>query len=233
MNVNRNVLSGVSDILIVRRVFATCVFVCLAAVPGRAQSPQEAAIARQRAAIEKQKEALAGASGSLTNQRASIEKQKVSVARQPASKWEPTTAPAFDSSPVASADCAPMEESQLGPIVSRAAEQNSIMPALLRAVISQESGAKPCAVSRAGAQGLMQLMPDTAAGFNVGNPFDPQENVFAGSKFLRLLLDKYNGDVPMALGAYNAGPARVDAAGGIPAIRETQNYVNSIMRKIQ
>ncbi|MGC4051656.1 MAG: lytic transglycosylase domain-containing protein [Paludibaculum sp.] len=206
---------------------------CLAVTSARAQSPQEAAIARQRAAIEKQKEALAGASGSLTHQKASIEKQKASVARQPVSNWEPSVAPSFDSSAVSGTDCAPMEESQLGPIVAKAAEQHSIMPALLRAVISQESGAKPCAVSAAGAQGLMQLMPDTAAGFNVGNPFDPQENVSAGSKFLRLLLDKYNGDVPMALGAYNAGPGRVDAAGGIPPIRETQNYVNSIMRKIQ
>lgn len=107
------------------------------------------------------------------------------------------------------------------------------MPALLRAVIGQESGFRPCAVSRAGAQGLMQLMPGTAAGLNVSNPFDPQENVFAGSKFLRLLLDRYNGDLPKALGAYNAGPARVDAVGGIPPIAETQNYVNSIMRKIQ
>ncbi|WP_323745242.1 lytic transglycosylase domain-containing protein [Paludibaculum fermentans] len=216
-----------------RRVLATFAYVCLAAAVGHAQSPQEAAIARQRAAIEKQKEALAGTSGALTNQKQSVEKQKTSIAKQPASKWEPVTAPPPDSSPVASLDCAPMEESQLGPIVSKAAEQNSIMPALLRAVISQESGSKPCAVSSAGAQGLMQLMPDTAAGFNVGNPFDPQENVFAGSKFLRVLLDKYKGDVPMALGAYNAGPARVDAAGGIPPIRETQNYVNSIMRKIQ
>ncbi|MGJ5820770.1 lytic transglycosylase domain-containing protein [Paludibaculum fermentans] len=233
MNVNRNVLAAVADILDVRRLLATCAFVCLAAVPGCAQSAQEAAIARQRAAIEKQKDALSGTSGALTNQRTSVEKQKASVAKQPAGKWEPTTAPSPDSSPVASTDCAPMEESQLGPIVTKAAEQNSIMPALLRAVISQESGYKPCAVSSAGAQGLMQLMPDTAAGLNVGNPFDPQENVFAGSKFLRVLLDKYKGDVPMALGAYNAGPARVDAAGGIPPIRETQNYVNSIMRKIQ
>lgn len=208
-------------------------FVCAATAAAQTLSPQEAAIARQRAAIEKQKAALAAPTGSLEKQRLSVEKQKTSVARQPATKWEPPSLPVAGDGPSASLDCQPLPEQQLGPIVEKAAQENSILPELLRAVIGQESGYRPCAVSSAGAQGLMQLMPGTAAGLNVSNPFDPEENVSAGSKFLRLLLDRYNGDLPKALGAYNAGPARVDAFGGIPPIPETQNYVQSIMRRIQ
>lgn len=233
MNVNRNDCKESADTTDVRRILVTSALACLLETAIWPQSPQEAAIARQRAAVEKQKEALAAASGPLASQKASVEKQKASVTKQPALKWESPPAPTQAGTPTARNDCAPMGEGELDPIVARAAEQNAILPALLRAVISQESAFKPCAVSRAGAQGLMQLMPDTAAGLNVGNPFDPQENVFAGSKFLRLLIDRYNGDLPMALGAYNAGPARVDAAGGIPPIRETQDYVTSIMRRIQ
>jgi len=87
-------------------------------------------------------------------------------------------------------------------------------------------------VSKKGALGLMQLMPATVVGLNVEDPFDPKENVDAGARFLKQLLQRYGGDVALALGAYNAGPARVDAAGDVPAIPETMDYVNDILTQI-
>jgi soluble lytic murein transglycosylase-like protein len=81
--------------------------------------------------------------------------------------------------------------------------------------------------------GLMQLMPGTAAGLGVDDPFDPEENIAAGSRFLRQMLDRFGGDVGMALGAYNAGPGRVEAAGGIPQIPETKAYVEGILGRLR
>ncbi len=78
----------------------------------------------------------------------------------------------------------------------------------------------------------MQLMPATVAGLDVEDPFDPKENVDAGAKLLKQLLVRYGGDVALALGAYNAGPSRVDESGGVPAIRETVDYVNRILARI-
>ena len=78
----------------------------------------------------------------------------------------------------------------------------------------------------------MQLMPDTAKQLEVRNPFDPRENLTAGSRFLKYLLDRYDGDIASALGAYNAGPARVDKAGGVPSITETRRYVSDIMSRL-
>src|SRR5262249_2885260 len=100
------------------------------------------------------------------------------------------------------------------------------------AVIDEESAARPCAVSYQGAEGLMQLMPATAEQFDVTDPFDPRQNIAAGTKFLKFLLNKYGNDVGLALGAYNAGPSRVDQEGGIPPIPETINYVGDILRKL-
>ena len=128
--------------------------------------------------------------------------------------------------------CPPISEVALAPIVDRAARAEKLDPKLLRSVIQQESGFRPCAVSNHGAQGLMQLMPATAAELGVADSFDPVENVTAGSKYLRQLLDRYGGDLLRALGAYNAGPTTVDEAGGIPAIPETQDYVSSIFSRL-
>jgi soluble lytic murein transglycosylase-like protein len=114
------------------------------------------------------------------------------------------------------------------PPLADAANREHLQPELLRGVVQQESGFRPCAVSPKGAMGLMQLMPGTAAQLGVKNPFDPKENVDAGARFLKQLLDIYN-DLPMALGAYNAGPGRVNEAGGVPAIPETLNYIQRIM----
>ena len=114
-----------------------------------------------------------------------------------------------------------------------AEEFNELPSGLLGAVASQESGLYPCAVSKAGATGLMQLMPATAAQFGVGNPFDPWQSLQGGGQFLKQLLQKYDGDLKLALGAYNAGPSRVDFYGGIPPFTETQSYVESVMSRMK
>jgi len=108
-----------------------------------------------------------------------------------------------------------------------------VSPDLLRTVMKEESGFRPCAVSGKGAMGLMQLMGATADELGVGNAFDPRENVTAGAKFLRQLIDLYNGDLTLALSAYNAGPGRVDPSLGIPEIPETMDYVHRILSAVQ
>ena len=102
-------------------------------------------------------------------------------------------------------------------------------PELIDAVIRQESGYDPYAVSHKGAKGLMQLMPATAKRFGVKDVFDPAENVQGGVKYLRQLLDRYDGDRRLALAAYNAGEGAVDRFGGVPPYRETQDYVDRIV----
>jgi soluble lytic murein transglycosylase-like protein len=124
-------------------------------------------------------------------------------------------------------------EDQIGPIVNEVSEREGLTPNLLRAVIEQESAYLPCAISSKGAQGLMQLMPGTAADLGVEDPFDARQNVDGGARFLRQLLDRYGGNVVLALAAYNAGPARVDSAGGIPPIPETMGYVSGILDKLR
>jgi soluble lytic murein transglycosylase-like protein len=128
-------------------------------------------------------------------------------------------------------DCEPLPAAQLDSLIEGAAKQQDLQPELLRSMVNQESGARPCAVSPKGAMGLMQLMPATAAQLGVKDPFDPQENLNAGAWFVKQLLTTYN-DLPLALGAYNAGPARVNAIEGIPAIPETQNYVQKILSSL-
>jgi soluble lytic murein transglycosylase-like protein len=112
--------------------------------------------------------------------------------------------------------------------VSRFAEEYNIDEELIRAVIQVESGWRADAVSSKGARGLMQLMPRTAAMLGVEDAFDPEQNIEGGVKYLAQLTDKYEGDVEMALAAYNAGPSRVDAAGGSP-YPGTSRYVNNVM----
>jgi hypothetical protein len=102
-------------------------------------------------------------------------------------------------------------------------------PALVRAVMRHESGFNPGAVSPKGAQGLMQLMPGTAALMGVSNPFDPEQNVAGGVGYLRRCLDRFNYNVPLAVAAYNAGPERVANCGTIPPIPETQDFVHNVM----
>lgn len=127
------------------------------------------------------------------------------------------------------AECDAMPPPEAGTLVDTASKEQSVDARLLRALIEQESGFRPCAVSPKGAQGLMQLMPATVETLKVDDPFDPKQNIQAGAKFLKQLLDKYGGDVAKALAAYNAGPNTDNAADKIP---ETKAYVDAILKKI-
>lgn len=122
-----------------------------------------------------------------------------------------------------------MTPAVLQPIINQAAERYGIRPELLEALVQQESGFNPNAVSKAGAQGLTQLMPGTAAGLGVSDPFDPEQNVMGGAHYLRIQLDRFNNDESLALAAYNAGPGAVQRYNGVPPYTETRNYVNSVL----
>ncbi len=135
-------------------------------------------------------------------------------------------------SPALEADCDALADSTVKPLIEGAARQQNVDAKLLRAVMEQESGFRPCAISSRGAQGLMQLMPGTAERFHVTDPFDPKQNIDAGAKYLKQLLDQYKGDTSLALAAYNAGPASTDTSSGIPDIPETKAYVDAILRRI-
>ncbi len=126
-----------------------------------------------------------------------------------------------------------MPASQLQNIVSTYARANSVDPKLVASVIDAESHGDPSAVSRVGAQGLMQLMPGTASMYGVANPFDPYMNVDGGTRYLRDLLKRYKGNVRLAVAAYNAGPGAVDAAHGIPPFAETRAYVDRVVSGIR
>jgi soluble lytic murein transglycosylase-like protein len=115
--------------------------------------------------------------------------------------------------------------------INAAASANGIDPALLKGLVSQESGFNPNARSGAGAVGLTQLMPGTAAALGVTNPLDPAQSLQGGAKYLREQLDRFGGDEKLALAAYNAGPGAVQKYGGVPPYAETQNYVTSVMSK--
>jgi soluble lytic murein transglycosylase len=115
--------------------------------------------------------------------------------------------------------------------VHKAASKYMIEPELIHAVIKTESNGNSLAVSRKGAIGLMQLMPSTASDMNVTNPFDPEENIEGGTRYLRFLLEKFNGDLTLALAAYNAGPATVEKYGCVPPISETREYVKRVFSR--
>src|SRR5450432_3316547 len=178
-------------------------------------NPMQEAIAKQRAA-------------------AAVQRESVRKQFEMAEQWRAATPPALDppAMEAAPADCDPIAEAELAPMIDTAAKGHEIQPKLLRAVMEQESGLRPCAVSPKGAQGLMQLMPDTAGQLGVEDPFDPKQNIEGGARFLKQLLDKYKGDLPLALGAYNAGPSTVDQTGKVPDIPETRDYVAAILKKM-
>jgi soluble lytic murein transglycosylase-like protein len=112
--------------------------------------------------------------------------------------------------------------------IEEAAARHNVDPNLVRAVVKVESNFNPNAVSRKGAMGLMQLMPSTAKQLNVKNPFDPEQNVDAGVRHLKRLLESYGGDIRLTLAAYNAGAGAVARNSGVPHYAETQNYVRRI-----
>jgi hypothetical protein len=195
-----------------RKMRSVLFFGALACGVARAQQPDS--IAKQRAAVLKQVEAVMG---------------------KPATPAAPFFTVPWVDTPASSAlppPCDPMPAADLDKLVEQNSEQQGVKAELIRAVIAQESGARPCAVSPKGAQGIMQLMPATSEQFGVKDPFDPKQNVEAGTKLLKQLLTKYNSDVKLALAAYNAGEGRVDKDGGVPQIPETQNYVTDIQAKL-
>jgi hypothetical protein len=118
-------------------------------------------------------------------------------------------------------------------IIQEAAALYHVDPALIRSIMHAESAFDASAVSRAGAMGLMQLMPDVADAFGVEHPFDPRENIMAGARLLRELLDQYRGNLRLAIASYNAGPAAIANYGGkVPPFRETQGYVKKVTNLI-
>lgn len=122
----------------------------------------------------------------------------------------------------------PLADESLSSLITNAAKKYQVDPKLVSAVAEVESGGRQEATSAAGAVGVMQLMPDTAASLGV-NPYDKRENIEGGAKYLKEMLDLFGGDVKKAVAAYNAGPAAVKNYGGVPPYKETQNYVNKVL----
>ncbi|MGE5236467.1 MAG: lytic transglycosylase domain-containing protein [Acidobacteriota bacterium] len=122
-----------------------------------------------------------------------------------------------------------LRRDELWPRVQETAKSFGVDPTLVDLVIRMESGYNPSAVSPKGAQGVMQLMPDTASLYGVRNTFDPEQNIRGGVRYLKDLLERFGSNVTYALAAYNAGPEAVERHGGIPPYRETRNYVQSIL----
>jgi soluble lytic murein transglycosylase-like protein len=169
---------------------------------------------------------------SLDQQRASVQKQARSAGAV-MTPWTPSTgAPLERQSIMFQPFCEPIAQPELSMMIDSAADKGGVEPSLIREVARQESAFRPCAVSPKGAQGLMQLMPSTQDLFQVIDPFNPIASLDAGAKLLKQLLERYHGDLSLALSAYNAGAGTVDRAGGIPQIPETQNYVANILGRL-
>jgi len=124
-------------------------------------------------------------------------------------------------------------KSDFNEIIEYAAKKYNISSSIIKAVIKAESNFNPTVVSSAGAQGLMQLMPGTARALGVNDSFDPKQNIEGGVRYLRDMLEKFGGNLELALAAYNAGPGNVTKYGGIPPFKETQMYVKKIMGYIK
>lgn len=207
------------------------------AMEAAAIKQRETTLAAMQKSVDKQKAAVAAALA------ASVGKQ--GMAPNPGGKDSffllaplsppPATAGAgltLPESGMPDVDCEAVPESSVAPVLLEAAQREGLEPKLLTAVIEQESAFRPCAISDKGAQGLMQLMPETSERFTVKDPFDAKQNIDAGAKYLKELLTRYSGNMALALGAYNAGPDKVDQAGGIPNVPETTSYVNAILTKL-
>lgn len=204
-----------------------------AAIENLAQRQRESTLAAMQASVDKQHASVsAGIAGSVGKQAQAPRPSFFSLPPMAPPPANDTVSFALPEATIADVDCLPVPDAQIAPLLLDAAQREGLEPKLLTAVIQQESAFRPCAISQKGAQGLMQLMPETAEKFGVQDPFDAKQNVDAGAKYLKELLTRYGGNLALALGAYNAGPGRVDEAGGIPAIPETTNYVNEILGRL-
>jgi soluble lytic murein transglycosylase-like protein len=136
-------------------------------------------------------------------------------------------------SPVGEVKCSKPDTDKYDHLIGESCRQHGVDFALVKAVIRAESSFDPYAISSKGAEGLMQLMPETAQRLNVANTFDPQENIRGGVKYLKYLLERFNYDLKLSLAAYNAGETTVTQVNGIPNYRETKNYVAEVLRYYQ
>jgi soluble lytic murein transglycosylase-like protein len=161
----------------------------------------------------------------------STETPELLIAPPPAPAPPPAVAEVKPASIVATPESS--KAVRFSPVIEQVAREVQLSPKLLHAVIAVESGYEPSAVSRKGAQGLMQLMPSTAQRFGVRNAFDPQQNVRGGALYLKWLLDYFRGDLALALAGYNAGELAVVKAGyKIPPITETLDYVPKVLARL-
>lgn len=148
-------------------------------------------------------------------------------------KGDPAGGPPFGPSAAAAAASAPapapVPPEQIDALVQQNAGAWQVDPALVKAIIANESGFNAAATSKVGAQGLMQLMPETASSVGVRDSYDPAQNVAGGTRYLKGLLDRFNGDVRLAVAAYNAGPGAVEKYGDVPPYAETRNYVQNVL----
>lgn len=199
------------------------------------RTAMQSSIEKQMAAIEEFR--TLASDNSLKQQRASLRMQfeGTAGAEQLTSSsfftnpWPPGEPFAMPHILMPGLDCDPLPKKEAQDLINSASKRHGVDSVLLRNVIRQESGFRPCAVSTAGAMGLMQLMPATADQFGVTEPFDAAQSVEAGTRYLKELIDKYQGNLSLALAAYNAGPARVDRDRGVPDIPETVAYVSKVL----
>ena len=133
------------------------------------------------------------------------------------------------SAPAPASATAPVAPAEIDRLVGANAGAWGVDPALVKAIIANESGFDPSATSKTGAQGLMQLEPTTAAQLGVNDAYNPAQNIWGGTRYIKGLLDRYHGDMRLAVAAYNAGPGAVEKYGGVPPYAETQNYVANVL----
>lgn len=192
--------------------------------------PGEAAPAPPAADLDAIEQRFSAMISNLTKQIDVLERSFTQAVRDMVKGFRAAAAPQGRAAPRApSASAAPASAGKFTGPIAAAAKKHELDPALLSAVVSQESGFQPRAISRAGAMGLMQLMPETARALGVRDPFDPAQNIDGGATYLRGLIDRYHGRLDLALAAYNAGPGAVDHFGGVPPYPETQAYVKNIL----
>jgi soluble lytic murein transglycosylase-like protein len=131
------------------------------------------------------------------------------------------------------APASPVAPADIERLVGANANASGVDPALIKAIIANESGFDANATSKTGAQGLMQLEPGTAADLGVANAYDPAQNIWGGTRYIKGLLDRFHGDLRLAIAAYNAGPGAVEKYGGVPPYAETQAYVENVLGSYQ